>query len=175
MNLPDIHQFSTAYLGYDKRSDIQNGDGPANWGALGDYFRPQCGGTVCVRFVRRSVTIDQLGPDCGYVRAVPSRTPYYRGDIIYIEVKAPCPAPGNSSGGASPGGDNGGGQDAGQDTGGQDAGQDGGGLDSGQDGGADAGQNGGTDTGQDGGGQDAGGDVSGSTGDSDAPGIATPS
>ncbi len=158
MTLPDIRNFSTAYLGYDARSDIVSGDGPANWEALGDYFKPQCGDTVCVKFVRRAVEADQGGSGCGFVRAVPSRTPYYRGDVVYIEVKAPCPLPGDSSGGTPPGGDNAGGQDEGQD-GGQDAGQDGGGQDAGQDGGGQ---------------QDVGGAVGGSPGDS-APVTASPS
>lgn len=127
MNLPKIHQFEGVPLGDDQQ-------GRANWVVLEGYFKPQCGGTVCVNLIRQPVSHD-FGQDCGFVEAVPSRTPYYRGDPIYIHVKAPCPptsSPDDSAGTTSQGGDNAG-QDAGQDNGGQDAGQDNGGQDAGTD------------------------------------------
>lgn len=133
MNLPPIHQFEGTPLGDDQ-------EGRADWATLEDYFKPQCGGTVCVNLVRQPVAYD-LGQDCGYLGAVPSRTPYYKGDTIYIHVKAPCPptsSPADSAGTTTQGGDNAG-QDAGQDNGGQDAGTDSGQDSGGQDAGLDAG------------------------------------
>ncbi|MET7782933.1 hypothetical protein ABZT28_45795 [Streptomyces sp. NPDC005388] len=118
MNLPKIHQFEGVPLGDDQQ-------GRANWVVLEGYFKPQCGGTVCVNLIRQPVSHD-FGQDCGFVEAVPSRTPYYRGDPIYIHVKAPCrptSSPDDSAGTTSQGGDNAG-QEAGQDNGGQDAGTD---------------------------------------------------
>ncbi|MEU9206695.1 hypothetical protein AB0D27_01745 [Streptomyces sp. NPDC048415] len=129
MTVPDIHlEFAGRYLGDDE-------DGPTNWSELEDYFKPQCGGTLCVTLVRRPVSYD-FGQDCGYIEAVASRNPYYRHDTIYINVKAPCPAPTDDSGGATTQGGVDAGQDAGQDAGGQDAGQDAG---SGSGGGTDQG------------------------------------
>ncbi|MFG2368291.1 hypothetical protein ACGFY3_42885 [Streptomyces mirabilis] len=157
MNLPKIHQFEGVPLGDDQQ-------GRANWVVLEGYFKPQCGGTVCVNLIRQPVSHD-FGQDCGFVEAVPSRTPYYRGDPIYIHVKAPCPltsSPDDSAGTTSQGGDNAG-QDAGQDNGGQDAGQDNGGQDAG------------TDAGQDNGGQDAGTDAGTGTDQGASSSATTPS
>ncbi|MEO3763797.1 hypothetical protein [Streptomyces sp. B8F3] len=141
MTLPEIY-FTGRNLGYDE-------DGMGGWEDLKEtYFRPQCGGTDCVTLVRRPVEGDGSAP-CVFLQAVPPRDPYYAGDIIPIEIQAPCSPPTDTSAGTTADGGDNAGQDAGQENGGQDAGQD----SEGQDAGQDAGQgNGGQDTG----GQDAG-------------------
>jgi hypothetical protein len=130
MNLPDIHEFPPGiYLGDDQ-------DGPEHWAYLKRLFLPQCGGSACVTLERRSVPGD-VGGSCRFIKVVPRRTPYYRGDTIYVDVQEPCPPtspPDDSAGTTSQGGQNGG-TDSGQDNGGTnagtDAGQDNGGSDAG--------------------------------------------